>query len=794
MKKTGIAILLAALLFGQTAAAAVYEGQVQETEIQTEAYDVQAPAEDRETELILPGGTDEEQEIGEEGSRETETTESETDPASATEPAGDFILSIEVSNPETEQNEKNTEVIEAEPEEISESGDVDQASAGSSSFRMRRARSRVAYQDGYGEQLSDDMAVLYRNMKTAWVDAGSMQEIWFRVPDAQEEKEAHSFWIYPEQKEDGTWSNNLAKNEEYQRLTRAVVQQAYDAFIYDYPEAFWLGSCSYTVSYQPSSNAYKNGEPVVCYLRSIKVKPNERYAGAGDPAEIAAFQQAVEQTAAEIKETLSDQPDRYEQVLAIHDYLCTHVSYKENSYAHTAAGVFLKNREVVCEGYAKAFKILCGRFGIPAVLIPGGALKSNGTREGHMWNYVQMEDGFWYMLDTTWDDQKTYISRKYFLSGGEEKGFTGNTIAVERQELYTNFSKSEYSVNFALPVLSDQGYSVRHSSENPHAHSWQEWQRTAGTCIEEGRIVFGCTVSGCTARKTEVLEKSDHVYGEYQPDGNATCLADGTKTRVCSVCKAQETVADPGSATGHKYGAYQPDGNATCLADGTKTRVCSACKAQETVADPGSATGHKYGAYQPDGNATCLADGTKTRVCSVCKVRETVRDPGSRLVPTGSLSQKKIRLQYRQSTSAVKVSGLAKGDFVQKWKSSRPSVASVSSKGKITAKKKSGSAKISAYLASGKVLTVTVIVQKKAVKTTALRDVPKRLTLRRGRTVKLQPTRLPVTSKEKITYKSANTRIANVSKKGVITGKKAGTVKITVRSGRKKAVVTVKVK
>ena len=756
MKKTGIAIFLAALLFGQTAAAAVYEGPVQETEIQTEAYEEeQALAEDGKTELILPGGTDEEQGIEEEGIRETETTEAamDPDPAPATEPADDFILSIEVSNPETEPDAQNAEVVEVGPEEVSESGDVDQASAGSSSSRMRRARSRVTYQDGYGEQLSADMAALYRNMKAAWVDAGSMQEVWFRVPDTQEEKEAHSFWIYPEQKEDGTWSNHLAENEDYQRLTRAVVQQAYDAFIYDYPEAFWLGSCSYTVSYQPSSNAYKNGEPVVCYLRSIKVKPNERYAGAGDPAEIAAFQQAVEQTAAEIKETLSDQPDRYEQVLAIHDYLCTHVSYKENSYAHTAAGVFLKSREVVCEGYAKAFKILCGRFGIPAVLIPGGALKSNGTREGHMWNYVQMEDGFWYMLDTTWDDQKTYISRKYFLSGGEEKGFTGNTIAVERQELYTNFSKSKYSVNFALPVLSDQGYAARHSSANPHAHSWQEWQRIAGTCIEEGRIVFGCTVSGCTARKTEVLEKSDHVYGEYQSDGNATCLADGTKTRVCSVCKAQETVADPGSATGHKYGAYQSDGNATCLADGTKTRVCSVCKAQETVTDP-----------------------------------------GSRLVPTGSLSQKKIRLQYRQSTSAVKVSGLAKGDFVQSWKSSRPSVAGVSPKGKITAKKKSGSAEISAYLASGKVLTVTVIVQKKAVKTTALRDVPKRLTLRRGRTVKLQPTRIPVTSKEKITYKSANTRIAKVSKKGVITGKKAGTVKITVRSGRKKAVVTVKVK
>ena len=116
MKKTGIAILLAALLFGQTAAAAVYEGQVQETETQTEAYEeVQAPAEDRETELILPGDTDEEQEIREEGSRETETTESETDPASAAEPADDFILSIEVSNPETEPDVQNAEVVEVGP-------------------------------------------------------------------------------------------------------------------------------------------------------------------------------------------------------------------------------------------------------------------------------------------------------------------------------------------------------------------------------------------------------------------------------------------------------------------------------------------------------------------------------------------------------------------------------------------------------------------------------------------------------------------------------------------------------
>lgn len=52
------------------------------------------------------------------------------------------------------------------------------------------------------------------------------------------------------------------------------------------------------------------------------------------------------------------------------------------------------------------------------------------------------------------------------------------------------------------------------------------------------------------------------------------------------------------------------------------------------------------------------------------------------------------------------------------------------------------------------------------------------------------------TANKKVTYKSSNKKIATVSKKGVITGKKAGTAKITVASAKnskKKAVVTVKV-
>ena len=51
-----------------------------------------------------------------------------------------------------------------------------------------------------------------------------------------------------------------------------------------------------------------------------------------------------------------------------------------------------------------------------------------------------------------------------------------------------------------------------------------------------------------------------------------------------------------------------------------------------------------------------------------------------------------------------------------------------------------------------------------------------------------------VRCQEKVTYTSSNKKVATVSKRGTITAKKKGTVKITVRSGRKSYVVKVKVR
>ena len=70
----------------------------------------------------------------------------------------------------------------------------------------------------------------------------------------------------------------------------------------------------------------------------------------------------------------------------------------------------------------------------------------------------------------------------------------------------------------------------------------------------------------------------------------------------------------------------------------------------------------------------------------------------------------------------------------------------------------------------------------------------KKLILKKGKTFKLKVTLTPKDSKDKIVYRTSNRKIATVSKTGKIKAKKKGKVKITVISGKKKAVCTVKVK
>ncbi|MCQ4774120.1 leucine-rich repeat protein [Lacrimispora saccharolytica] len=200
---------------------------------------------------------------------------------------------------------------------------------------------------------------------------------------------------------------------------------------------------------------------------------------------------------------------------------------------------------------------------------------------------------------------------------------------------------------------------------------------------------------------------------------------------------------------------------------------------------------HAYGEWKKISDATVFAPEKQERACS-CGAKE-IRDYGSALKAIIKVNATTVPLKVKQKTSAFKVTGLAKGDSVQSYKSSNTKIFTVTKSGVLKAGKKTGKATLTITLASGLQKKVTVKVQKKTVTTSKITGLQKKVTLKKGKKLTLKPSLTPITSTQKFTYKSSNKKIATVSSKGVITGKKAGKTKITVKSGSKKYTVTVTV-
>ena len=71
----------------------------------------------------------------------------------------------------------------------------------------------------------------------------------------------------------------------------------------------------------------------------------------------------------------------------------------------------LVDGNAVCEGYARAFQLLCNKANIDCVMVSGTVDNTN-----HAWNCVKV-DGEWYQIDVTWNDtdgEKDYLQNDYF--------------------------------------------------------------------------------------------------------------------------------------------------------------------------------------------------------------------------------------------------------------------------------------------------------------------------------------------------------------------------------------------
>ena len=286
----------------------------------------------------------------------------------------------------------------------------------------------------------------------------------------------------------------------------------------------------------------------------------------------------------------------------------------------------------------------------------------------------------------------------------------------------------------------------------------------------------------------ESCGEGNHEF-EIMETEKATCALDGYQKLKCCQCGEEKTVTLP--ATGrHTWNSGVVTKTASCTVNGEKVYTCSVCKltCKETI----KAVGHNYGSWVTVAKATVFAAEQQQRTCTRCRKTEA-RVVGTKLSPTMKVNTTSFPLKVKQSTTKLKVSGLAAGDYIKSWKSSNTKIVKVNSKGKISALNKTGKVTITITLASGLKKSIKVTVQKNTVKTKKISGVGKKLTLKKGAKKTLAPIITPITSLEKVKFKSSNTKIAVVSAKGVITAKKAGTAKIAVSSGSKKVTLSVKV-
>lgn len=249
------------------------------------------------------------------------------------------------------------------------------------------------------------------------------------------------------------------------------------------------------------------------------------------------------------------------------------------------------------------------------------------------------------------------------------------------------------------------------------------------------------------------------------------------------VCRATKTLEVEHT---HTWDEGKITKASTCTKKGTKTFTCTVCG--KTRNQEVSVVAHKFTTWKTTTAATALAPAKQTHKCSTCGKTET-RNYGNKLKPSIKVNISSILLKTRQKTTLLRVSGLAKGDSIVSWKSSNTNIAKVYGRSNgtctIQAGTRSGKAVITIALRSGLKKNITVTVQKTTVKTTKITGVATSLKLKRNQKATLKPVLQPLTSGEKITYKSSNTKIAIVNSKGQITARSKGTATITVTSGRK---------
>ncbi|MCR5657501.1 MAG: leucine-rich repeat protein [Butyrivibrio sp.] len=222
-----------------------------------------------------------------------------------------------------------------------------------------------------------------------------------------------------------------------------------NAIQFDHPEE--LESIVYTTGINVVSSVV---DGITQYKRYVYFKPGENYSG----SEIASLEASLSAACDSFYKSLNLTGDDYNKELIIHDALINAMEYnhpvadgnKRFDVAHTAYGAFV-DKSPVCDGYAKAFKMLLNKAGIEAHVVAG-----DSTGGGHAWNIVKIAGNF-YEVDVTWDDRTigdSYLYKNIYLHDYFNRttdDFLSHTIDIPGFDKKTTYHRRSDYMGYLKP-------------------------------------------------------------------------------------------------------------------------------------------------------------------------------------------------------------------------------------------------------------------------------------------------------------------------------------------------------
>lgn len=181
------------------------------------------------------------------------------------------------------------------------------------------------------------------------------------------------------------YNSYMNKKDFTVNVTEDKLSVLINGILYDNPEIFWVDS-SYSFSKSPSG---------------IFVEPEYRF----NDEEIEKMKAELSAEVSRIVALAGSGASDFGREKFFHDYICKNTVYDLETYDNFGDSAYsvLIDGKAICEGYARALKMLLDACEIYNYLVVGNTENDEGKMEGHMWNVVSI-DGELYHIDVTWDD------------------------------------------------------------------------------------------------------------------------------------------------------------------------------------------------------------------------------------------------------------------------------------------------------------------------------------------------------------------------------------------------------